>query len=92
MDGTIDYRIVDQNDVTLLDFTVDPRPSSDVPDEVKQTFTVRYKKPFKANEPDDVNLEVGPEFNITSAFGCYNGARPYDSNSLSVETYTCVTE
>ena len=51
-----------------------------------------YKRPFKASELSDINLEAGNEYNITSAYGCYKGSTPtgqFDPDSLSLtETET----
>lgn len=50
-----------------------------------------YKRPFKASELSDINLEAGDEYNITSAYGCYKGSTatgPYDPDSLSVTIAT----
>jgi hypothetical protein len=45
---------------------------------------VSYKRPFKASELSDINLEAGEEYNITSAYGCYKGSTgQYDPDSLS---------
>lgn len=45
-----------------------------------------YKRPFKASELSDINLEAGDEYNITSSYGCYKGSTatgPNDPDSLS---------
>ena len=43
-------------------------------DRNKQTFTVKYLKPFATTELNDVKLISGYEYNITSYFGCYQKA------------------
>lgn len=45
---------------------------------IRQTFTARYKKSFKANGKTDVNLDPLLEWNLTSAYGCYSGAEGTD--------------
>jgi len=40
-----------------------------------QTFTVTYKKPFKANGLTDINMKPLKYYNLTSAYGCYTNAK-----------------
>ena len=42
-----------------------------IADDVRQTFTVKYRKPFKATNIQDVNIQVLKKYNLTSYYGCY---------------------
>ena len=46
----------EKNDITILDTNVDFRPGSVIPEDVRQTFTVKYSRPFKGSSIMDVNL------------------------------------
>ena len=61
-----------QKEIEILESTVSERPADTVANgEMLQDFTVKYKRPFKAEELSDVNLIPNEEYNITSAWGCY---------------------
>ena len=83
MNGTV-YRVAEaKNDITILDKHVSERPSGVINSDVRQTFTVKYKKPFKGSNMLDVSLQPLKEYNLTSYYGCYqdsvNGS--YGTNS-----------
>ena len=61
------------NDITILSATVTDRPKQVSEDgfEVKQDFTVTYKKPFKPSGLTDINMKPMKLYNLTSAWGCY---------------------
>ena len=66
------YRVEEKvNDITIITKSVSARPSQVVADDVRQTFTVKYKRPFKGSNVQDVNLQVRKEYNLTSYYGCY---------------------
>lgn len=61
------------NDIEIIEKTVTDRPNSELvtPQDVVQTFSVTYKKPFKAQGLTDINLQPLKFYNLTSAWGCY---------------------
>jgi hypothetical protein len=65
------------NDITVTDSSVSPRPDdqtlADI--DIVQTFTVSYKKPFKANGLTDINMKPLKFYNLTSAYGCYTNSK-----------------
>ena len=70
--GDKTYRVTEEsNDITVTSSSATPRPQNVIADDVRQTFTVKYRKPFKATNVQDVNLKVLKKYNLTSYYGCY---------------------
>jgi len=65
------------NDITVIESSVSARPDdqtlADI--DILQTFSVTYKKPFKANGLTDINMKPLKYYNLTSAYGCYTNAK-----------------
>jgi hypothetical protein len=73
------YRVDEtNNDITITTTSATPRPQNVIPDDVRQTFTVKYRKPFKATNVQDVNIQPLKEFNLTSYYGCYQDTTSTD--------------
>jgi len=69
-----EYRIYEAfNDIDVIDKSVTdrPDPSIVIPANVVQTFSVTYKKPFKAQGLTDINYQPLKDYNLTSAWGCF---------------------
>ena len=70
--GDKTYRVDEaSNDITITESSATPRPQNVVGDDVRQTFTVKYRKPFEATNVQDVSIQVLKQFNLTSYYGCY---------------------
>lgn len=65
------------NDIEITDSSVSARPDDQLlaDADIVQTFTVTYKKPFKANGLTDINMKPLKYYNLTSAYGCYTNSK-----------------
>ena len=76
------FRDTETNDVIeVISCEASTRPTSSTPSEVKQTFKASYKRPFKGSDVNfDIDLEPKTEYNLTSAFGCYDNTGTTSNN------------
>ena len=83
----LDWRVPEVNDCTIISKSATPIDNFGDLKERRQTFKVKYRRPFKASGLTDVELQPGLNYNITSYFGCYQRGDPNKDEGTDPNKY-----